>query len=236
MSEANPQQQLMQSKRLAGNKPSAATQRYLDVAEIREDVVVLKDGTMRAVLLVSSINFSLKSEDEQEAIIQGYISFLNSLSTSVQILIQSRKLNIDDYLERLKESERTQQNDLLRTQIADYRQFIGELVELGEIMQKRFYVVVPYNPAADRRKGFFSRLTEVLSPIISVRLQEQRFRERKKEMMVTVDSVRASLNSMSVSSVMLDTQSLIELYYGAYNPDIAETQRLQPTDKLRVED
>lgn len=236
MAEAAPQQQLMQSRKLAGSKPSAATQRYLDIAEIREDVVVLKDGTMRAVLLVSSINFSLKSEDEQEAIIQGYISFLNSLDKPIQILIQSRKLNIDDYLNRLKEAERTQSNDLLRTQIADYRQFIGELVELGEIMQKRFYVVVAYNPASDRRKGFFSRLTEILSPIVSVRLQEQRFRERKKELMVTVDAVRASLNSMSVSSAMLDTQSLIELYYGAYNPDIAQTQKLEATDKLRIEE
>ena len=235
MAEAN-QQQAMQSRKLAGAKPASATQRFLDIAEIREDVVVLKDGTLRAALLVSSINFSLKSEDEQEAIIQGYMTFLNSMATTVQVVIQSRKLNIDEYLKRLKDAEKTQQNDLLRTQIADYRQFVGELIELGEIMQKRFYVIVPYNPAADRRKGFFSRLTEVLSPLVSVRLQEERFRERKKELMVTVDSVRASLNSMGVASAMLDTQSLIELYYSVYNPDIAETQKLEPTEKLRIED
>src|SRR5512135_421240 len=124
-------EQLMQSKKLAGAKPQISTQQFLDIAEIREDVVVMKDGTMRAILLVSSINFSLKSEDEQEAIIQGYISFLNSLESPVQILIQSRKLDIDDYLNRLKEQEKTQTNDLLRNQSADYRQFVKELVELG---------------------------------------------------------------------------------------------------------
>ncbi len=226
----------MQSPKLAGAKPSAATQRYLDIAEIREDVVVMKDGTMRAVLLVASINFSLKSEDEQNAIIQGYMSFLNSLETPVQILIQSRKLNIDDYLNRLKESEKTQQNDLLRGQIADYRQFIGELVVLGEIMQKKFFVVVPYNPAASMRKGFFARMTEIISPLVSVRLAAERFRQRKKDLMVTVDSIRAGLNSMSLSNAMLDTQSLIELYYGVYNPQVAETQKLDVVGKLRIED
>lgn len=226
----------MQSKKLAGAKPSLSTQQFLDIAEIREDVVVLKDGTLRAVLLVSSINFSLKSEDEQNAIIQGYISFLNSLETPVQIVIQSRKLNIDDYLERLKAQEKEQTNELLRNQIADYRQFITELVELGEIMQKKFLVVVPHDPATTKRKGFFARMGEILSPLVSARLREEQFRQRKKDMMVKVDSVRASLGSMSLSAVMLDTQSLIELYYGSYNPQTAQVQKLQKTDQLRIED
>jgi type IV secretory pathway VirB4 component len=228
-------EQLMQSKKLAGSKPAASTQQYLDIAEIREDIVVLKDGTLRAVLLVSSINFSLKSEDEQNAIIQGYVSFLNSLESPLQIVIQSRKLNIDDYLNRLGEQEKTQTNELLRTQIADYRTFIKELVELGEIMQKKFIVVVPHNPATNKRKGFFARMSEVLSPLVSARLREEQFRQRKKDLMVKVDSVRASLNSMSLTSAMLDTQSLIELYYGAYNPILMETQKLQKVETVRVE-
>jgi len=228
-------EQLMQSKKLAGSKPQISTQQFLDIAEIREDVVVMKDGTMRVILLVSSINFSLKSEDEQEAIIQGYISFLNSLESPVQILIQSRKLDIDNYLNRLKEQEKTQTNDLLRNQSADYRQFVKELVELGEIMQKKFFVVVPYNPASSKRKGFFSRMSEVLSPLVSARLREEQFRQRKKELMIKVDNVRASLNSMSLLSAMLDTQSLIELYYTAYNPQSMQSQKLEKVDTLRIE-
>lgn len=226
----------MQSKKLAGAKPSISTQQYLDIAEIREDVVVLKDGTLRAVLIVSSINFSLKSEDEQEAIIQGFISFLNSLDHPLQIVIQSRKLDIDDYLGRLKAQEKQQQNELLRAQIADYRQFVAELVELGEIMQKKFLVVVPYNPASAKRKGFFARMSEVLSPLVSAKLREEQFRQRKKDLMVRVDAVRAGLNSMSLPNAMLDTQSLIELYYGSYNPQSQETQKMQKVGELRLED
>ncbi len=229
------QEQLMQGKKLAGGKPSSSTQQFLDIAEIREDVVVMKDGTMRAVLLVSSLNFSLKSEDEQEAIIQGYISFLNSLDSPIQIQIQSRKLNVDEYLNRLKEQEKTQENELLRSQINDYRQFVKELVELGEIMQKKFFVVVPYNPASSRRKGFFARMSEVMTPLISARLREEQFRQRKKDIMVRVDSVRAGLNSMGLTSAMLDTQGLIELYYTAYNPQSMERQKLEKMDALRVE-
>jgi hypothetical protein len=228
-------EQLMQSRKLAGAKPSAATQRFLDIAEIRDDVVVMKDGTMRAVMLASSVNFSLKSEDEQQGMIQGYMSFLNSLEEPIQIVIQSRKLNIDDYLLRLKEQEKQLTNELLRTQIADYRQFIGELVVLGEIMQKKFFVVVPYNPASTTRKGFFARMTEIISPIVSVRLREERFRDRKKELMVRVDAVRASMNSMGVNTVMLDSQTLIELYYSTYNPQVADVQKLDDVNKLRIE-
>lgn len=229
-------EQLMQSRKLAGSKPSAATQRFLDIAEIRDDIVVMKDGTMRAVLLASSVNFSLKSEDEQNAMIQGYMSFLNSLDEPLQIVVQSRKLNIDDYIMRLKEQEKALTNELLKNQIADYRQFVTELVELGEIMQKKFFVVVPFNPASATRKGFFTRMTEILSPIVSVRLKEERFRQRKKDLMVRVDAVRASLGSMGVTTAMLDTQTLVELYYSTYNPQLAQTQKLEPVEKLRTEE
>ena len=228
-------QQTMQSKKLAGSKPSSSTQRYLDIAEIRDDIVVMKDGTIRAVLLVSSINFSLKSVDEQNAIMQGYTSFLNSLDGPIQIVIQSRKLNVEDYQNRLKAQEKEQKNDLLREQIRDYRQFVSELVELGEIMQKKFFVIVPYNPAASTRKGFFARMSEIISPLGAVRLKDERFRERKTELMVKVGAVQAGLNSLGVTSAMLDMQSLIELYYTSYNPLEAETQRLQSMDRLRIE-
>lgn len=229
-------EQLMQSKKLAGSKPSISTQQYLDIAEIRDDVVVMKDGTMRAVLLAASINFSLKSEDEQEATIQAYVSFLNTLEEPVQIAIQSRKLNIDDYLMRLKATEKELTNELLKAQISDYRNFISELVELGEIMQKKFFVIVPFNPAASKRKGFFARMTEVITPLVSVRLKEDRFRQRKTDLMTKVDGVRAAMGSMSIQTAMLDTQSLIELYYSSYNPQMAQTQKLEDIGKLRIEE
>ena len=217
-------------------KPAPATQKYLDIAEIKEDVVVLKDGTLRAVLLVASINFALKSEDEQNAIIQQYVSFLNALEHPVQIVVQSRQLNVEPYLNRLREAERTQPNDLLKVQIADYRAFVQELIELGQIMQKQFFVVVPYNPLTDKQKSFWTRLQEVISPAISVRLAEDRFRKRRQDLLQRVSNVVGHLGSMGLKAVQLDTQSLIELYYRVYNPETAETQKVQDTDKLRVSD
>src|SRR3989338_9251921 len=120
-----------------------ATQTYLPIAEIKDGTVLLKDGTLRAVLMVSSINFALKSEDEQNALISAYVGFLNSIDFPIQIVVQSRKLQIGPYLEKLGEIERAQTNELLKVQIADYRAFVTELIEIGQIMTKRYYVVVP---------------------------------------------------------------------------------------------
>ena len=111
-----------------------STQKHLSISEIKEDSVVLKDGSLRAVILVSSLNFALKSEEEQKAIIGGYISFLNNIDFSLQIVIQSRRLHMEGYLENLKKIERELTNDLLRMQIAEYRQFVNSLVEGGNIM------------------------------------------------------------------------------------------------------
>ncbi len=212
-----------------------STQQFLEIAEIKEDVVIMKDGTLRAVLLCSSVNFALKSEEEQEAIISAYVGFLNALEYPLQIVVQSRRLNVEEYLNRLADAQRAQTNELLKTQIGDYRQFVSELISLGQIMNKRFYVVVPYDPLTNKRKGFFARLQESISPALSVRLRDERFRDRRKDLLLRVDNIVANLGSMSVSAALLDTQSLIELYYTAYNPDVAETEKLTDVGKLRVE-
>ncbi len=225
----------MQSKQLAGSKPGVPAQRYLDIAEIKEDVLVLKDGTMRAVLLVSSLNFSLKSVDEQNAIVQAYTQFLNGLDFPMQIVIQSRHMNIDQYLRSLAEAERTQANELLRRQIADYREYVKQLVELGEIMQKKFFVVVPLDPATDKQKGFFARLSEILTPSVAIGLSEERFKKNKTSLMLRVNTCISGLQSMGLNTAMLDTQSLIELFYTVYNPELFETQRLVDVNKLQIE-
>lgn len=225
----------MHSDKLAGQKAGQASQKYLDILEIKDDVVMLKDGTMRAVVLVSSINFALKSEDEQTAVIQGYISFLNSFDFPLQIVIQSRELNIEEYLDRLKVAEKEQTNDLLRIQIAGYREYIAELVEMAEIMSKRFYVVVPYSPISNKRKGFFTRFKETLSPSSVVHLKQKKFLKYKSELSKRVDYVTEGLSSMGLTAVALDTQSLIELYYNAYNPELTQTEKLAELSKLQVE-
>ncbi len=226
----------MQSKKLAKAKVGPPTQRYLDIAEIRENAVVLKDGTLRAVIMVSSINFALKSQEEQDATVQSYMQFLNSLDHPMQVVIQSRRINIDAYMEALKEQERTIKNDLLKTQIQDYRAFVHELVELGEIMQKRFYVVIPYDPVTDKKKGFMTKLSSAVMPASVVKLNEKKFKERHDALSQRVSIIQNGLIGMGLKSTILDTQGLIELYYSVYNPDVFDTQELTDINKLRVEE
>lgn len=217
------------------SKVKISTQQYLDIAEIKDDTVIMKDGTIRAVLLVSSINFALKSEDEQNAIIGSYVRFLNSLDFILQVVIQSRELNINGYLEYLKQREKEQTNKLLKIQTAEYIEYIDELTSIGKIMNKRFYLIVPYNPLSDKQKGFFSLLKEALRPATSLRLQEKKFQRYKESLNRRIDMVMSGLGSMSMQAVQLDTQSLIELYYKTYNPDTAKNQDLAKMEKLRVE-
>src|SRR3989344_623338 len=217
-------------------KPSkASTQKHLEIREIKEDCVVLKDGTLRAVILVSSINFALKSEDEQNAIIAAYIGFLNFLEFPLQIVIQSRRLDIDSYLDRLKKIEKEQTNELLRMQTAEYRQYVGELVEIGDIMTKRFYVVVPYDPLSDKQKSWWKRFLGIFSAAKEVKLNQATFLKRRHGLFQRMEHILGGLASMSLKAVVLDTQSLIELYYNTYNPDIYNKEKLVEIDKLRVE-
>jgi hypothetical protein len=225
----------MATRNLAKNKITNFTQEYLNIAEIKDDTVVMKDGTIRAVLLVSSINFALKSEDEQNAVISSYVSFLNNISFMIQIVIQSRELNIDTYIQYLKTKEKEQTNKLLKVQTADYIEYIKDLTSLGKIMNKRFYVIVPYDPLTDKHKNFFDLLGESLKPATIIKLKEKTFQKYQDMLGRRVESVINGLESMSVASVRLDTQSLIELYYKTYNPETSKNQDLVELDKLRVE-
>lgn len=219
-----------------GKKNSnASTQQYLDILEIKDDTVVMKDGTLRAVLAVSSINFSLKSEDEQSAIISSYISFLNNISTPIQIVVQSRDLNIDNYLEYLKTKEKEQTNRLLKVQTSEYIQYIQELVSIGKIMSKKFFVVVTYSPTTDKHKGFFSQLSESFKPATVLRLKGSRFDKYKESLSRRVSSIAGGLFSLGVEVKLLSTQELIELYYNTYNPETAKNQPLTDINNLQIE-
>ena len=225
----------MPGKSLAKNKIAAYTQQYLNIAEIKDNTVVMKDGTLRAILLVSSINFALKSEDEQNAVIDSYVRFLNNINFTIQIVIQSRELDIENYSEYLKNKEKEQTNKLLKVQTTDYIDYIKELTSLGKIMNKRFYVVVPYDPLTDKHKGFFSLIGEAMKPATAIKLKDKTFRSYQEMLERRVESVSGGLESMGVAVARLDSQSLIELYYKTYNPETAKNQELVDLDKLRVE-
>lgn len=213
----------------------ASTQKYLPIAGIRNDCLILKDGSLRAALICSSLNFSLKSEREQKGIISGYISFLNSLEWPIQIIVQSRKLRIGPYLDNLRQLEREQISELLRIQMRDYISYIQELVQLGEIMTKKFFVVVTYNPLGDTKRRLVDRFTDVFKTPSLIKIKREKFERYRTELFKRVDFIASGLAGMSINAVPLDTQSLIELFYNTYNPAESVFQKMEKTEKLGLE-
>lgn len=212
-----------------------STQKYMDISEIRNDCVILTNGSLCGIVLASSINFALKSEDEQKGIISGYVQFLNSLDFPIQIVIHNRPFNIKPYLAQLDELRKRQTNDLLKDQMAEYSDFIKELVGMGEIMSRRFYVVVPYNPLGDTKRGFFSRISDVFSAAKVVKIKAERFEKYREILFKRIDTVTSGLGAIGVGAAPLDTQSLIEFFYTIYNPAESEMQKMAEVKNLRVQ-
>ncbi len=201
------------------NKDKAAistTQGFLRIAEIKSDTVVMDDGTLRAVLAVSSTNFDLKSQEEQNGIIFGFQRFLNSLEFPIQILMQSRKMEIGNYIEKLKHIAEKQTNELLRVQTTEYIDFINRLVENASVMNKNFYMVVPLGvsilPAAG---GFFSNLFGGKNKQAVQRVEN--FEKEKEDLDNRVNSVMGNVAGLGVRAARLKTEELIQLYYNSYN-------------------
>lgn len=216
-------------------KGTPSTQRFIPLSEVHNDTVIMRDGSLRAVLLVSSVNFFLKSDDEQQAIINGYQQFLNTIDFPFQIIIQSRKFDASKYLTKLQSLESVQMNELLKLQMADYRQFVGELIDISQIMDKKFFVVVPYDPASDARRGFFQQLNALFFAGGEIKLKREQFLKRKHFLDLRVQSVVSGLKSMDLATMRLDTQSIIELLYNTYNQDTASQEKMVALDKLLVE-
>jgi hypothetical protein len=212
-----------------------STQKYLKIAEFRDDLVMMQDGTLRAVLICSSVNFALKGEDEQSALLSAYMQFLNSLDFPIQIVIQSRKLDIDNYIRRLKDAEKKLQNELLKNQIAGYIDYIQQLIEMQEIMTKKFFIVVPFNPLGAKNKSFVQRLKETLFPADLIKVKRDTLAKYKQELNIRISNIQSNLQAMSVESAVLDTQGLIELFYNVYNPITGQNQKVTDISQLQLE-
>jgi len=188
----------------------ATTQQFLEIDQIREGVIVLRNKAMRGVIMVSSLNFALKSEEEQNAIIYQFQSFLNSLDFSLEIVVQSRRLNITGYLEKLKELEKAQENELLKIQTAEYQIFIGDLIAGGAIMSKNFFVVVPFT------------LVEIPGMKPTLTLDEEKFQRCKSQLWQRMEFVALGLRRCGLQCIPLNTSELIELFWSLYHPEEAE--------------
>lgn len=218
---------------------NAATQRYVPIAEIHNDTVVLKNGGLRAVLQTTSINFNLKSEEEQNSLIYGYQSFLNSLEFPIQILVRSKKLDIDDYLSHLQEIKEKQENSLLKEQTAEYQEYIEKLVEYADIMEKKFYVVIPVDAPTGTKIGFIDRFLSHIFPddtISKFRNRQKSFKELRKKLTQRVNQVEQALMSFNIRAKELNTKELIELYYQSYNPVTSRQEKLDNLDKMNIDD
>lgn len=199
--------------------PKVSTQDFLEFEQIREGVIILKNKALRAVLMVSSLNFALKSADEQKAILYQFQDFLNSLDFSCQILIHSRKINIVGYLDKLKEIEKKEENDLLKIQIEEYRKFIEEIMAGGSIMQKTFYVVMPFTllEAQGVRAEKKYKLPVKIPP-----LTEEEFQRCKAQLWQRVEFITLGLRRCGLQAVPLTTIELVELFWSFYHPLEAE--------------
>jgi type IV secretory pathway VirB4 component len=200
-------------------KPSN-TQKHLLFKSIKDGVVVMRDGSLRAVLMVNSINFNLESHDEQTALLQSYQNFLNSLTFPIQIVVQSRTLDLDDYLKKLEAVSKVQNNELLQTQTEEYITFVRELIGIANIMSKNFYVVIPYTQGIQEKGGLIARLFRRATNAVSSMTKAE------EEILRRANLISGTLGSLRLSSVLLNTEELIDLFYTTYNPDVAQRQKL----------
>ena len=200
--------------------PVNSTQQFLEIDQIREGLLILKNQSLRAVMMVSSLNFALKSEEEQSAIISAFQSFLNSLDFSCQIVIQSRKLNITGYLDKIKELEAKQENELLRIQTSEYHDFIQGLVSGGTIMSKSFFVVIPFNLL--EAKVVVSPIKLFKSSTNPSPLKEDEFQRCKSQLWQRMEFVALGLRRCGLQAIPLTTPELIELFWSLHHPKEAE--------------
>lgn len=221
------------------SKEALPTQKFVEVESVKDGVVILKNGGLRQILIVSGLNFDLKSEEEQNMIVALFQNFLNSLSFSVQIFVHSRKVNIESYLENLSLREAQEGNELLKNQISEYIEFIRAFVSENAIMNKSYFIVVPYEPL--KLGGGSEAVTKKLFGLLgkkgvqkpTERIAEQNLGPQKQlehhteQLTQRVNQVIAGLNQVDLRAVPLNDDEIIELFYNLYNPEAVEKKGLQ---------
>lgn len=235
-----------------GGQPAAApaaprtntnsTQNTLQIAEIRDGIVIMNDGSFRSVLMVKSINFDLMSQGEQEAVEYSYQGFLNSLYFPIQIFIRSQKVDLQPYVDKLDKIRTEHDNMLLAVLMEDYINYIEQLGDQTNIMDKKFYIVIPYFPHVDvqkaltNSKNFVSGIGALFSKQDThVTINEDELEKAKTELRNRVQACLSGLLQCGVQGLPLDTQELIELYYDWYNPDTATRQQLKNFNQLSAD-
>ena len=212
------------------------TQDFIPIKEVRDGIAILKDGSMRAIVMTSSLNFALKSDDEQQSIIYQFQNFLNSLNFSIQIFVQSRRLDIRPYIALLEERQKEQINDLLKIQTREYVGFIKNFTDNTNIMTKSFFIVVPYTPpkidvGQKAKKGFFKKKRDD-DPYAK---KSDGFEEHRTQLAQRVSVVEQGIVRSGIRAVQLGTEEIIEIFYKLFNPGDVE-KPLAITDQRNTSD
>ena len=209
-------------------KETYSSQSLLPISEIRNNVVILKNGGLRSLIEIKGINISLLPQEEQESIIYSWQAFLNNLDFPLETVALSRKTNIDDYINKIIENSKKETNELLKYQINDYVNFIFEFVKNYPIRQKFFYIVVPYEPVVVTPSNFLGSLQEMIKKAFSLNreafpqetiMPEDEFQRNYQQLIVRQDTVLMHLNRMGLEARIVPTEELIQLFYNLYNPD-----------------
>ncbi len=206
------------------------TQDFIPVKEIRDGIVVLEDGSLRAILLASAINIALKSPDEQQAIVMQFQGFLNSIEFPVEISVQSRRYDIKPYLLTLERRIEQQEEELLRLQTKEYIEFIKWFTDSVNIMSKKFYVVIPYTGSAfseSKNKSFIDKFLGTGSSKSNFKTESAKFEEQRSQLEQRIAIVKGGLSRLGVRSEQLNTEQAIEVFYNMFNP--GESHRNIPT-------
>jgi hypothetical protein len=226
---------------VAHSNPNS-TQNTLQIAEIRDGIVIMNDGSFRSVVMVKSVNFDLMSPQEQEAVEYSYQGFLNSLYFPIQIFIRSQKVDLQPYIAKLDKIRSEHDNMLLAMLMGDYIDYIEQLSQQTNIMDKRFYIVIPYFPHVDvqkaitQSKNFFTGMLGLFNTKEQhVVINEADLEKAKTELRNRVQSVMQGLLQCGIEGLPLDTQELIELYYDTYNPDTATRQQLKNFNDMNAD-
>ncbi|MEI6221998.1 MAG: hypothetical protein WCP97_04480 [bacterium] len=210
----------MAKKQQSTSDPS--TQEFLEIREIKNGIILLNDGSYRLIIRTTNVNFSLKSEVEQNAMIFAYRNFLNALSFPIQILIRSRELDIDFYLNKLKGFLDKQDNELLRLQTEEYIEYIKRLVEVANILDKKFYVVIPFTSVE-------GATTKSILSVFQSKSKQQKieFENARTQLLQRADLIISQLSGIGIKADQLSTREVAQLFYDIYNPSVAMGEKME---------
>ncbi len=219
------------------SKKGKPSQPLVHLAEIRDGIAILVDGTMRAIMMISSVNFALKSEDEQNAIVYAYQDFINSLDFPIQLTVSSRKMDITPYLEDVRGLMEKQTNELLRLQMNEYINFVSELVKGNNIMTKTFFVTIPFSVVQSTKEGVFSRLMKGAKGAAGKHeMGDVEFKHNRTQIMQRADQIAIGLRGIGLRVVPLQSNEILELFYNMYNPMTSRNQQLRNVGQLKIEE